>query len=49
MNLNNLSDENLLQNTQRLVAQEREVLIEVLHHLKEIERRRLFSAWSEPL
>lgn len=44
MNLNHLSDEKLLQDTQRLVAQEREVLIEVLHHLKEIERRRLFSA-----
>lgn len=30
--------------TDQLVQQERELLIEILRHLREIERRRLFSA-----
>ncbi len=43
MNLKNISDQVLLERTQNLVRRERELLGEVLHHLKEIERRRLFS------
>lgn len=44
MNLTNLSDEKLLSQTESLVRHEREVLTDVLHHLREIERRRLYSA-----
>ncbi len=43
MNLRNLSDQVLLEKTENLARRERELLSEVLHHLKEIERRRLFS------
>ncbi len=42
-NLNNISDEILLIETLKLVQREREILGLVLHHLREIERRRLFS------
>ncbi|PWU15627.1 MAG: hypothetical protein C5B49_11520 [Bdellovibrio sp.] len=42
--LGSLSDSALLENTQTLVKQERELLTEILHHLKEIENRRLFSS-----
>jgi hypothetical protein len=44
MNLKNLSDQALLNETDRLATQSREVLIALLHHLREIERRRLFSS-----
>ncbi len=43
MNLRNLSDQVLLMNTEKLAREERELLTKVLHHLREIERRRLFS------
>ena len=43
MNLNSLTDDTLISKTDALVAREREILAEVLHHLREIERRRLFS------
>jgi hypothetical protein len=43
MNLRSISDQELLSKTRDLVAQEREVLIDILHHLREIERRRLYS------
>lgn len=43
MNLQNLTDQNLLEKTAQLVQSERELLTEILHHLREIERRRLFS------
>jgi 5-methylcytosine-specific restriction endonuclease McrA len=43
MNLKNLSDSDLLSQTQSLVRRERELLSEILHHLREIERRRLFA------
>lgn len=46
MNLKTLSDTQLLQNTECLVQREREILTEVLAHLHEIERRRLFSSLS---
>ena len=49
MNLKNLSDDSLISNTKNLVHKEREIITEILHHLREIERRRLFSKWSEPL
>ena len=44
MKLTHLTDEKLLDETQSLVKQEREITLKVLHHLREIERRRLFSA-----
>lgn len=43
MNLQNLTDQNLLEKTAQLVQSERDLLTEILHHLREIERRRLFS------
>lgn len=43
MNLKSLSDSDLLAKTDQLVQQERELLSKVLFHLREIERRRLFS------
>jgi NAD-dependent DNA ligase len=39
-----LTDQVLIEATDRVVAREREVLISVLEHLREMERRRLFSA-----
>jgi 5-methylcytosine-specific restriction endonuclease McrA len=42
MNLKNLSDDKLLNDTKELVAQESQLLTKILHHLREIERRRLF-------
>lgn len=44
MNLRNLSDSAVLTNTKNLARRERELLTEVLHHLREVERRRLFSS-----
>jgi hypothetical protein len=43
LNLHKLSDETLLKNTQSLAQQEREILGQVLQHLREIDRRRLYS------
>ncbi len=43
MNLQKLSDINLLNATENIVQKERELLLEILQHLQEIERRRLFS------
>ncbi len=43
MHLRNTSDQTILNEIKKLVQQEREVLTEILHHLREIERRRLFS------
>lgn len=43
MNLNHLSDDQLISKTKLLAKQERELLTEVLHHLSEVDRRRLFS------
>lgn len=42
MSLSKLSDAILLTRTKELVEKERETLISILHHLREIERRRLF-------
>ena len=43
MNLKTLSDNNLLLRTKELVATERQHLTQVLLHLREVERRKLFS------
>lgn len=44
MNLKHLSDESLLHETRTCVNQEREMTVRVLHHLREVERRRLFAS-----
>lgn len=44
INLKNLNDKTLIEKTEYLVRAEREILIKVLHHLREIDRRRLYSA-----
>jgi hypothetical protein len=41
-----LNDDCLISETQRLVQRERELLTVILHHLREIERRRLFGTYS---
>ncbi len=46
MNLRNISDGNLLENTRSLAQKEREITLEVLHHLREVERRSLFASLS---
>lgn len=43
MNLRALSDKDLLLNTKKLVARERKLFTETIHHLQEIQRCRLFS------
>lgn len=43
MNLKNLSNDALLSQTKLCAQKEREMTLQVLHHLKEIERRRLFA------
>ena len=43
MNLNKISDSSLLTKIKELAHEEREILVQVLHHLREVERRRLFS------
>jgi hypothetical protein len=43
MNLKHLTDKALLVDTKYLVTREREFLTKILHHLKEIDRRRLYS------
>ncbi len=44
MNLKTLNDKALIAKTETLVRQERELLTSVLHHLREIDSRRLFSS-----
>ncbi|MCB0350287.1 MAG: HNH endonuclease [Bdellovibrionales bacterium] len=48
MNLKTLSNERLLSETKLIVSQERELLISVLRHLQEIERRKLFLELGFP-
>lgn len=43
MKLYKLTDRELLNNTRELIRRERALLTQILHHLREIERRRLFS------
>jgi hypothetical protein len=44
MNLRNETDQVLITKTVKLVREERELLTAVLHHLREIDRRRLYSS-----
>lgn len=44
MNINCLADDTLILKIQNLVKEEREILTQLLHHLREIQRRRLFSS-----
>ncbi len=46
LNIKNLSDTFLIQKTEGLVKEEREVLTRLLHHFREIERRRLFCDYK---
>jgi hypothetical protein len=41
--INKLTDKQLLSDVRKLITKERELLVLVLDHLQEIERRRLFS------
>lgn len=41
-----LSDSELLSQTQKLVAKERELTLEVMRHLQEIEKRRLYNQYA---
>jgi hypothetical protein len=43
MNLKHLTDKVLLADTKSLVSKETEISLKILHHLREIEKRRLFS------
>ncbi len=43
MNLKHLTDRTLLIDTNALVSKEREFLTKILHHLKEIDKRKLYS------
>ena len=43
MNLKHLTDKTLIEDTKILVSKEREVLVKLLHHLKEIDSRKLYS------
>lgn len=43
MNLSSLSDQRLLAETKSLASQERSILTRILHHLREIESRRLYT------
>lgn len=48
MNLQGMSDENLLREIEKLRSEERKHLVILLHHLKEVDRRRLFSTLKYP-
>ena len=43
LNLTQLTDKNLLDQTKDLVQKERSLTVKILHHLQEIEKRKLFS------
>jgi hypothetical protein len=46
MDLQSLSDNELINRIANLAREEREILTKVLHHLREIDRRRLYSAFK---
>lgn len=48
MNLNHLTDNTLLADTKRLAKAEREITTKILHHFKEIDKRKLFSDLGYP-
>ena len=43
MNLKHLTDSTLLKDTKFLASREREITVQILHHIKEIDRRKLYS------
>jgi hypothetical protein len=43
MNLKHLTDKVLIEDTKILISKEREVLVQLLHHLREIDSRKLYS------
>ncbi len=43
MNLKHLTDSTLLKDTKNLASKERELTVQILHHIKEIDRRKLYS------
>jgi hypothetical protein len=48
MNLKNLSDQELMAETKAYVKQESALLLTILHHIKEIDRRRLYADYKQP-
>jgi hypothetical protein len=44
MNLKNISDTDLLRDTKRYASEEKESGIKVLHHIKEVDARKLFAS-----
>jgi hypothetical protein len=48
MNLQNLTDAQLMAETKALVKQESTLLLSILHHIKEIDRRRLYAEFKQP-
>ena len=46
MTLKSLSDDVLIERLKNLVQEEREILMAVLRHLREVERRRLFARYQ---
>jgi hypothetical protein len=46
MNLKSVSESKLREDTGQLVTEERRIGLEVLHHLKEIDQRKLFAKWG---
>lgn len=48
MNLTHLTDQQLMLNTKALVKEESTLLLKILHHIKEIDRRRLYSDYKQP-
>lgn len=48
MNLSYLSDQELMSKTKELVKEESTLLVKILHHIKEIDRRRLYSDYKQP-
>lgn len=48
MNLKHLVDKVLLQDTKNMAAREREIMSKVLHHLREIDRRKLYAELGFP-
>jgi hypothetical protein len=48
MDLSKLTDQQLMLNSKSLVKQESALLVTILHHIKEIDRRRLFADFKQP-
>ncbi len=48
MDLSKLSDTQLMLNSKSLVKQESALLVTILHHIKEIDRRRLYADFKQP-